>query len=127
VTGQVSTMNFIKLLKLMEMNDPTQSMDNAMCSEVDLCVLWAYTRPTAPMIISALAPLVIAADVAGVSSMCDRLYQKVNGLRLHWPQLKEADAIHAKTFPLLFTLERLSESTSVPASRMSRQRACMHI
>lgn len=110
-------MNFIKLLKLMEMKDPTQSMDDAMCSKVDLCVLWAYTRPTAPMIVSALAPLVIAADVAAVSSMCDRLYQKINGLRLHWPELKEADAIHEKTFPLLFTMERLSESTALLSMR----------
>ena len=107
-------MNFIKLLKLMEMKDPTKSMDDEICSKVDLCVLWAYTRPTAPMIVSALAPLVIAADVAAVSSMCDRLYQKLHGLRLHWPELKEANDIHKKTFPLMFTLERLSESTTLP-------------
>eukprot|EP01052_Picozoa_sp_SAG31_P018755 SAG31_NODE_1342_length_8700_cov_12.667829_2_plen_76_part_00 len=35
-------------------------------------VLWAYVRAGGPMVVALLAPLIIASDVAQVSSMCDR-------------------------------------------------------
>eukprot|EP01051_Picozoa_sp_SAG22_P010995 SAG22_NODE_1023_length_5990_cov_16.923782_3_plen_132_part_00 len=35
-------------------------------------VLWAYVRAGGPMVLALLAPLIIASDVAQVSSMCDR-------------------------------------------------------
>ena len=61
------------------------------------------------MLLSIFGPLFIAADVAAVSSQCDKLYQRINSLRLHKQDIpSEADAVHSKTFPLLFTLERLN-------------------
>jgi hypothetical protein len=37
-------------------------------------VLWAYVRAGGPMIVALLAPMIIASDVASVSSMCDRYH-----------------------------------------------------
>ena len=58
------------------------------------------------MLVTALTPLFIAFQTTEVSSMCDALYQQLNGLRLQ--DNDAADLVHAKTFPLLFTLERIN-------------------
>ena len=91
------------------MDDAGLAVDQTVCGPLGVCVLWAYGRHLTPMLATALAPLAVAADVAGVSSSCDVLYQRINGLRLHWGEgIQEASEIHTRTWPLLFTLERLN-------------------
>ena len=58
----------------------------------------------------AVAPLLITADVAHVSSMCDTLLNTINSLRLEWASTDEANEVHSRTFPLQWTLKGLNNS-----------------
>lgn len=58
----------------------------------------------------ALAPLLLSADVAHVSSMCDELLNKINELRMTWSSTEEAQLIHNRVFPLQTTLERMNNN-----------------
>ena len=53
----------------------------------------------------ALVPLIVAKDVAGVSSLCDELLNTINDLRLEWKSSEAAQVIHNRTFPLRTTLK----------------------
>lgn len=75
----VSFTQFIRILKIMQMDDAGLAVDQTVCGPLGVCVLWAYGRHLTPMLATALAPLAVAADVAGVSSSCDVLYQRING------------------------------------------------
>lgn len=101
----VATMQFMNILRLMASDDPSQSTEYAGTS---FGVVWAYARSGLPMILTAIAPALIAYDVASVSSMCDHLHQRINGLRLHDGDMQHDQAVHEKTYPLLFTIERLN-------------------
>ena len=61
-------------------------------------------RRTAGVVGAAMAPFIIAADTAHVSTCCDKLMQSINNLRLEWPSTDDADCIHRRTFPLQCTL-----------------------
>ena len=80
---------------------------------------WGYFRQAGPMLGGLIAPLFIAADVAAVSTMCDHLYQKINNLRLNWVSSEHMAAVHQKTFPLLYTMERLNNQ-QVRLSRLTQ-------
>ena len=56
----------------------------------------------------AVLPLVLSADVAHVSSMCDELLSTINDVRMEWDSTKEAQAVHARTFPLQCALANLN-------------------
>lgn len=57
-----------------------------------------------------LAPIFLAFDVAFVSSMCDELQERINHLRLDWPDVATAQRVHTLTYPLQFTLSKLNQS-----------------
>ena len=57
----------------------------------------------------AILPLILSADVAHVSSMCDTLLGTINDLRMEWDSTKEAQVVHARTFPLQTTLANLNQ------------------
>ena len=59
---------------------------------------------------AAIAPIVLAFDVAFVSSMCDELSERINMLRLDWSNLETVERVHGLTFPLQFTLSNLNSS-----------------
>eukprot|EP01052_Picozoa_sp_SAG31_P025968 SAG31_NODE_2316_length_5951_cov_7.632262_7_plen_484_part_00 len=65
-------------------------------------------RKIVAMIGTALAPILLAKDVADVSSLCDVLLNSINELRLKWDSTAEAQETHSLTFPLQCTLERLN-------------------
>ena len=52
----------------------------------------------------------LAFDVAFVSSMCDELQERINHLRLDWPDVATAQRVHTLTYPLQFTLSKLNQS-----------------
>jgi hypothetical protein len=54
-------------------------------------------------------PFVVAADVAAVSSMADLLANNLNCLRLSWESTEEAQAVHARVYPLQHTLNHLNQ------------------
>ena len=62
-------------------------------------------------------PLLICADVADVSSMCDSLMNAINDLRLEWTSTEDAQSIHQRTFPLQCTLERMNQGQGLGVSR----------
>ena len=57
---------------------------------------------------SVVIPLLLASDVAHVSSLCDTLVNQLHELRLQWPSTEEAKEVHARGFPLQGTLERVN-------------------
>ncbi len=57
---------------------------------------------------AALAPFIVAADLAAVSTRCDRLLKSINSLRLSWASTEEASSVHRHTFPLQCTLKELN-------------------
>ena len=65
----------------------------------------AVQKELMPSLGAALAPLLIALDVAHVSSMCDRLLDSINQLRLAWSSSSDAYDVHRRTYPLLITLK----------------------
>ena len=66
--------------------------------------LMVLTRRFGAMVVTGLAPLLLAKDLARVSSLCDDLTERINRLRLEWRSTAEATEIHNRTFPLLTTL-----------------------
>jgi hypothetical protein len=65
-------------------------------------------RKVVAMVGTALAPVLLAKDVAGVSSLCDTLVDAVNSLRLEWTSTHSAQQVHNRTYPLQCTLEKLN-------------------
>ena len=63
-----------------------------------------------PLMLAALAPIMMAKDVAHVSSLCDRLVNAINDLRLSWPSTKDAQTVHERAFPLQYTLRSMNNS-----------------
>ena len=63
----------------------------------------------APLAIGLIVPFVVAVDVAAVSSMADLLTNKINCLRLSWESTEEAQAVHARVYPLQHTLSQLNQ------------------
>lgn len=55
-----------------------------------------------------LVPLLLASDLAYVSSQCDRLLNTINNLRLTWESTKSAQEVHSRVYPLLDTLRNLN-------------------
>ena len=74
-------------------------------------------RHAAPSLGMAIAPLLVCADVADVSSMCDSLMNAINDLRLEWTSTEDAQSIHQRTFPLQCTLERMNQGQGLGVSR----------
>eukprot|EP01044_Picomonas_judraskeda_P019270 COSAG03_NODE_4026_length_1715_cov_1.465347_2_plen_376_part_01 len=54
---------------------------------------------------AALVPLALAKDLAHVSSLCDQFTERLNNLRMNWTSTTEAQAMHARLFPLQCTLK----------------------
>eukprot|EP01043_Picozoa_sp_COSAG02_P051627 COSAG02_NODE_5458_length_4302_cov_1.659291_5_plen_197_part_00 len=71
-------------------------------------------------LIFALLPLVISADVAHVSSMCDELLNTINELKMTWSSTKEAQEIHARVFPLQTTLLSMNQGQGLGVSFQQR-------
>eukprot|EP01051_Picozoa_sp_SAG22_P019933 SAG22_NODE_3844_length_1505_cov_2.236842_1_plen_334_part_10 len=65
-------------------------------------------RKILAMVGRALAPVLLAKDVADVSSLCDVLVNVLNELRLEWSTTAGAQEVHNRTYPLQMTLERLN-------------------
>jgi hypothetical protein len=42
--------------------------------------------------------------------MCDELQERINRLRLEWPDVATAQRVHTLTYPLQFTLSKLNHS-----------------
>jgi hypothetical protein len=61
-------------------------------------------------------PLIISADVAHVSSMCDELLNSINELKMTWSSTEEAQAIHARVFPLQTTLLNMNQGQGLGVS-----------
>lgn len=97
----------ISLLKLIVQAEPVRSSFTDTFGPA-VGAAWGHFRQAGPLVVAILAPLFIAADVAAVSTMCDRLYQRIVGLRLRWPSTAAAEKVNRKTLPLLLTLERLN-------------------
>lgn len=55
-----------------------------------------------------LVPVFLAWDTAQVSSLCDKLVDTINNLRLTWDSTEAAQAVHLRTAPLLDTLSKLN-------------------
>ena len=60
-------------------------------------------------LIAVVSPLLLARDLAHISSMCDSLLNKINELRLEWSSTDDAVAVHRRVFPLQYTLLRLNQ------------------
>ena len=72
----------------------------------------------------AVLPLVLSADVAHVSSMCDELLSTINDVRMEWDSTKEAQAVHARTFPLQSTLRNMNQGQGLGVSHASVDASC---
>ena len=70
--------------------------------------LFTWIRTIFPCIGFMVAPLIISADVAAVSTQCDELQSAINDLRLCWESSAAAKRVHDRVFPLQCTLERLN-------------------
>ena len=113
----LSLAQFSKVLVLMVRDEAVEGhVSNAMwltqlpiLAGTPLGAFLVYMRSLTPTLLAALAPLAIASDVASVSTQCDEHHQAINELRLQWPSTVEQEKVHAKTIPLLFTMERLNQ------------------
>jgi hypothetical protein len=50
-------------------------------------------------------PLVLAKDLAQVSTMCDQFTERLNNLRMGWASTADAQETHTRVFPLQMTLK----------------------
>jgi hypothetical protein len=69
--------------------------------------LASYVRILVPAVLISLAPALLAMDLAKVSSLCDTLMNKINGLSLEASSVEHAEEINRHTQPLLHTLKSL--------------------
>ena len=67
-----------------------------------------HARHGLVVFVMACFPLLLARDVAAVSSLCDTLLARINNLRLRWRSSSDAEAVHARTYPLQCTLRELN-------------------
>jgi hypothetical protein len=65
-------------------------------------------------------PLLLASDLAYVSSLCDALLNTINNLRLRWESVESAQAVHLRVYPLLDTLRNLNNNQGCAVRRYRR-------
>eukprot|EP01046_Picozoa_sp_COSAG06_P061869 COSAG06_NODE_13738_length_1224_cov_1.467556_3_plen_133_part_00 len=65
-------------------------------------------------------PLLLASDLANVSSLCDALLNTINNLRLRWESVESAQAVHLRVYPLLDTLRNLNNNQGCAVRRYRR-------
>ena len=51
-----------------------------------------------PAVACTIAPFLLAFEVAGISSMCDALLEKIVKMRLRWTSTAVAPEVHQRTF-----------------------------
>jgi hypothetical protein len=69
-------------------------------------------------------PLLLASDLAYVSSLCDALLNTINNLRLRWESVESAQAVHLRVYPLLDTLRNLNNNQGYAACLFARTASC---